>query len=68
VVDDAKAWVREGALRENMVALHVQNGAHVTESASSESLGLKEVRVSPHNVFEGNESRLGTGVVPLPSL
>lgn len=67
VADDAQAWVKGGELAGNAVALHVQNGSFVTQVDGEAALQPGEVRVSSATSFKDNQTRLGLGVVPLPT-
>lgn len=67
VADDAQSWVKGGELAGNAVALHVQNGSFVTQVDGEAALQPGEVRVSSATSFKDNQTRLGLGVVPLPT-
>jgi hypothetical protein len=66
-VSGGRAHLVDAVVANNPVALHVQNGSFLVESADDGELGAMEVRVSPDSKFLDNGSKLGTGEVPLPS-
>jgi hypothetical protein len=57
-----------GAVTNNAVALQAQSGSFVTQSDDPGPLQTGEVRVSAETVFTGNATKLGTGVVPVPTI
>jgi hypothetical protein len=67
VVAGGQAIVRGGVFARNTVALHVQDGAEIIESDSTDDLTENEVRVSTSTKFIENGSRVGSGQIPLPS-
>lgn len=68
VVAGGQAVVRGGVFAQNTVALHVQDGAEITESDSVDALTGNEVRVSTSTRFLENGSKVGTGEIPLPTV
>lgn len=66
-VDRASGAITRTLLRDNDVGVHVQGGTNlevVSTSAPAEPLVLQ---VTEDTVFEGNDARIGGGVVPFPS-
>jgi|GEM_PF-2225625 len=68
VSDGGQAAVRGGVFARNAVALHVQNGAAITQSdVPATDLGAGELRVSTTTRFVANATRVGTGEIALPA-
>ena len=67
VADEAQAQVLSGEISGSSVALHVQNGSYLAVSDSDTPLATGEVRVSNATAFKDNQTRVGVGVVPLPT-
>lgn len=66
-VDSAAVNVKAGFLARNAVAVHVQDGAELVEGAPGEAPTPFTVTISPETRFVENASRVGSGVVPLPT-
>jgi hypothetical protein len=62
-----RARLVSSVVANNPVALQVQDGSFVVESADDADLADNEVRVSPDSRFVGNATKVGAGVIPLPS-
>jgi hypothetical protein len=67
--DGGRALVDGATVARNAVGIHAQAGSFLVEGADTdaESLGDGEVRVAPTTHFASNTTRVGSGVVPLPS-
>jgi hypothetical protein len=50
----------------NLIALHAQDGSFLSESASTGDLATGELRVAPDTKFVDNETKVGSGEIPLP--
>ncbi len=61
-----RAQVTGGTFHRNKVAVHVQGGSFLVESGRTGDLGAAEVRVSKETTFIDNETKLGSGELPLP--
>ena len=68
-VDGGRALVDGVTIARNAVGVHAQNGSFLVEAddADAESLGDGEVRVASTTRFSSNATRVGSGIVPLPS-
>ena len=68
-VDGGRALVDGVTIARNGVGIHAQNGSFLVEGddADAESLGDGEVRVASTTRFSSNETRIGSGLVLLPS-
>jgi len=68
-VDGGKVLVDGVTIARNNVGVHAQNGSFLVQAddADAESLGDGEVRVASTTRFSSNATRVGSGVVPLPS-
>jgi len=64
----ARVRVVGGAVRGNVVGVHVQSSSFLSESDAPDELAPGEVRISTSTRFEDNGTRVGSGVVPLPRL
>ncbi|MBI3184380.1 MAG: hypothetical protein HYZ28_19780 [Myxococcales bacterium] len=68
-VSGSAATVQASTLESNAVALHAQDGSVLSEvPALPEQVGPLEVLVTADTKFADNQARVGTGVVPLPTL
>lgn len=56
-----------GAFLRNRVAVHVQDGSTLQTADSADELGSTEVRVSSSTLFEGNDTKIGSGAIPVPT-
>ncbi|MBI5545019.1 MAG: right-handed parallel beta-helix repeat-containing protein [Deltaproteobacteria bacterium] len=68
VFDHATGSVRRTLIANNSIGAHVQAGVTLAVDSSAESPLPLQVIVDTETVFEGNGMKLGSGVVPLPSL
>ena len=68
-VAGGRALVEGATLARNNVAIHAQSGSFLVEAddTDAESLGDGEVRVASTTRFTSNATRVGSGIVPLPS-
>lgn len=69
VADGGRALVDGTTVARNAVGIHAQSGSFLVEldDTDAESLAEGEVRVIPSTRFASNATRVGSGVVPLPS-
>lgn len=67
--DGGRALVAGGAIARNAVGIHAQSGSFLVEldDADADSLADGEVRVAPSTHFAANATRVGSGVIALPS-
>lgn len=66
-VSASAATLSHSDVRDNAVALHVQDGSALSEvDALPAAIGPTDVVVTGDTLFVGNAARLGTGEVPLP--
>jgi hypothetical protein len=66
-VSASAATISHSDVRDNAVALHVQDGSALTEvDTLPATIGPTDVVVTGDTLFVGNAARLGTGEVPLP--
>jgi len=56
-----------GAFVRNRIAVHVQDGSILQTADADSELGGTEVRVSSSTLFEGNETKIGSGSIPVPT-
>ena len=68
-VDGGRGLVDGVVIARNGVGIHAQNGSFLVEAddADADSLGDGEVRVASTTRFSSNATRVGSGIVPLPS-
>jgi hypothetical protein len=68
-VDGGKALVDGATIARNNVGVHAQNGSFLVQADDVDpaSLGDGEVRVASTTRFSSNATRVGSGLVPLPS-
>jgi hypothetical protein len=59
--------VAGGAFVRNRVAIHVQDGSTLQSADDDGDLGETELRVSSSTSFEGNETKVGSGAIPVPT-
>jgi hypothetical protein len=62
-----RARLVESTIARNAVGVHVQEGSFLKETEDATDLGVNEVRVSRGTRFVGNQTRVGSGEIPLPS-
>jgi hypothetical protein len=67
-VNGASARIHGGAIDNNGVAVHAQNGSFVSESNATTPLQPGELRISPDTEVKGNVTRVGSGIIPLPGM
>ncbi len=68
-VDDAAATVAASQLVRNTIGINVTSGSTLSEKAAvPDAVGATEVVVTSDTVFSGNQTRVGTGSVPLPPM
>lgn len=66
-ISNASAGVQGGEISDNSVGLHVQEGVRLREVTQvPDQLEPLEAVVSSDTHFQGNGTRLGSGMVPLP--
>jgi hypothetical protein len=67
--DAGRALVDAATIARNGVGIHVQNGSFLVEAddTSADNLGEGEVRIASTTRFSSNMTRIGSGIVPLPS-
>ena len=68
-VDGGRALVDGVTIARNGVGVHAQNGSFLVEAddVDADTLGDGEVRVATTTRFSSNATRVGSGIVPLPS-
>jgi hypothetical protein len=60
------ARVSGSTFARNPIALHAQSGSFLSESAATSELATGELRVAPDTKFVDNETKVGSGEIPLP--
>lgn len=68
VVSNASGAVRRTSVRRNAIGVHVQKGAELLESAEvPDQIEPLTLVVTPDSRFIENDSKVGTGEIPIPS-
>jgi hypothetical protein len=63
----AKGVLSRSFLSKNAVAVHVQDGVELVERAPGDALDARTLIVSPDTRFVDNATKVGSGLIPLPS-
>ncbi len=68
VVENSRAQMTGGELRQNGVAVHAQVNSFLSQSDATTPLASGELRVSTSTQFVDNAARVGVGVMPMPTV